>query len=264
MAWLERWLQTEWPDLQVYLTSVTDHWATVSINGPNSRQVIEKLCADVDFSSDSFPFMSVRRGTVAGVQARVFRVSFVGELSYEVNVSANYGRHVWDAVMEAGREYGITPFGTEAMHVLRAEKGYIIAGQDTVGSQTPADLGMGWMVSRRKKDFIGKRSLSREDTVRPDRNQLVGILTEDPQEALPEGGQIVDDPSAKTPVPMLGHVTSSYMSPYLKRSIALGTVKGGHSRMGERVYVLLADGTAVPGVIADRVFYDPEGARQDV
>ena len=221
MAWLERWLQTEWPNLQVYLTSATDHWATVSISGPNTRRVVEKLSDDIDFSGDAFPFMSVRQGSVAGVTARVFRVSFVGELSYEVNVSANYGRHVWDAVMEAGREYDITPFGTEAMHVLRAEKGYIIAGQDTDGSVTPVDLGMDWAISKRKKDFLGKRSLSRSDTARQDRKQLVGLLTDDPLVVLPEGGQIVDDPTVEIPVPMIGHVTSSYMSPFMERSIAL-------------------------------------------
>ena len=181
------WLQTEWPDLKVYLTSVTDHWATVSINGPRARRVIEKMCGDVDLSDDAFPFMSVRTGTVAGVPARIFRISFAGELSFEVNVDAGYGLHVWDAAMEAGEEFGITPYGTEAMHVLRAEKGYVIVGQDTDGSVTPVDLGVGRMVSRRK-DFLGRRSLAMEHLVREDRKQLVGLLTEDDQEVLPEGG----------------------------------------------------------------------------
>ena len=263
MAWLEQWLQTEWPDLKVFLTSVTDHWATVSLNGPRARRVLEKLCSDVDLSKEAFPFMSVRTGTVAGVPARIFRISFAGELSFEINVDANYGRQVWEAVMEAGEEFGITPYGTEAMHVLRAEKGYVIVGQDTDGSVTPVDLGVGRMVSRRK-DFLGKRSLSMEYLVRDDRKQFVGLLTEDDQEVLPEGGQIVDDPFAPTPVPMLGHVTSSYYSANLGRSIALGIVKGGRARMGDLVHVPLEGGRSIAARIASPTFYDPKGERQNV
>ncbi len=263
MAWLEQWLQTEWPDLKVFLTSVTDHWATVSVNGPRARRVLEKLCSDVDLSGEAFPFMSARAGTVAGVPARIFRISFAGELSFEVNVDANYGRQVWEAVMEAGEEFDITPYGTEAMHVLRAEKGYVIVGQDTDGSVSPVDIGVGHMVSRRK-DFLGKRSLAMEDLVRDDRKQFVGLLTEEDQEVLPEGGQIVDDPSAPTPVPMLGHVTSSYYSANLGRSIALGIVKGGRARKGDLVHVPLADGRSIAARIASPVFYDPKGERQNV
>ena len=263
MAWLERWLQTEWPDLEVYLTSVTDHWATVSINGPRARRVLGRMCGDVDLSADAFPFMSVRTGTVAGVPARIFRISFAGELSFEVNVDAGYGLHVWEAAMEAGEEFDITPYGTEAMHVLRAEKGYVIVGQDTDGSVTPVDLGVGRMVSRRK-DFLGRRSLAMEHLVREDRKQLVGLLTEDDQEVLPEGGQIVDDPSARTPVPMLGHVTSSYYSPNLGRSIAMGIVKGGRRREGDLVHVSIGAGRSIPARIASASFYDPKGEKQNV
>ena len=263
MAWLERWLQTEWPDLKVYLTSVTDHWATVSINGLHARRVMEKLCGDVDLSNEAFPFMSVRNGTVAGVPARIFRISFAGEMCFEVNVDTNYGLRVWESVMEAGEEFGITPFGTETMHVLRAEKGYVIVGQDTDGSMTPVDIGVGGMVSRRK-DFLGKRSLAMEHLAQEDRKQLVGLLTEDDQEVLPEGGQIVDDTSAPAPVPMLGHVTSSYYSANLGRSIALGVVKGGRAREGDLVYVPLAGGRSIAARIASTSFYDPKGDRQNV
>ena len=263
MAWLERWLQTEWPDLKVYLTSVTDHWATVSINGPHARRVMDKLCGDVDLSKEAFPFMSVRNGTVAGIPARIFRISFAGEMCFEVNVDANYGLRVWEAVMEAGEEFGITPFGTEAMHILRAEKGYVIVGQDTDGSMTPVDIGVGGMVSRRK-DFLGKRSLAMEHLAREDRKQLVGLLTEDDQGVMPEGGQIVDDTSAPAPVPMLGHVTSSYYSANLGRSIALGVVKGGRAREGDLVYVPLAGGRSIAARIASTSFYDPKGDRQNV
>jgi sarcosine oxidase subunit alpha len=261
-GWLEWWLQTEWPELKVYLTSVTDHWAVAGVVGPDSRKVVSEACDGIDFSREAFPFMSYREGTVAGIPVRVFRISFTGELSFEINVSANYGRAVWEAVMAAGEKYGIAPYGLEAMRILRAEKGYIIDGQDTDGSRTPADMGMDWIVSKRK-DFLGRRSLSRSDTVRDDRKQLVGLLTESPMEVLPEGGQIVDDPSANIPMPMIGHVTSSYYSAYLGRSIAMAVIKGGLSRMDETVYVPLADGRTISAKITGSVFYDPEGARRN-
>ncbi|MDX1654913.1 MAG: sarcosine oxidase subunit alpha family protein, partial [Candidatus Competibacteraceae bacterium] len=268
LNWLERWHQTEWPQLKVYFTSVTDHWSTMAVVGPNSRKVVSKICEGIDFSPEAFPFMSFQEGKAAGVPARVMRISFSGELAYEVNVNAHYGRHIWEALMEVGREYDITPYGTETMHVLRAEKGYIIVGQDTDGSLTPSDVNMGWAVAK-NKDFIGKRSLSRPDTVREDRKELVGLLTEDPNEVLPEGGQIVDrdtrvGTSRGEPVPMVGHVTSSYYSANLGRSIALAVVKGGLKRMGETVKLPLVDGRTVKATIASSVFIDPEGARQNV
>ncbi len=262
MAWLERWLQTEWPQLEVYLTSVTDHWATAAVAGPRSRKVVQAVCEGIDFSPAAFPFMSCRDGLAAGVPARVMRISFSGELAYEVNVCANEARHVWEALMAAGAAHGITPYGTETMHVLRAEKGFVIVGQDTDGSVTPVDLGMDWIIAQ-GKDFIGRRSLARTDTARADRKQLVGLLTVDPAEVLPEGGQIVVDGSAPVPVPMLGHVTSSYFSACLGRSIALALVQGGRKRMGETVEIPLASGRATTAVIASPVFIDPEGARQN-
>ncbi len=266
LTWLERWLQTEWPDLKVRLASVTDHWATFAVVGPKSREVVRRVCPDIDFGNDAFPFMSYRDGTVAGVKARVMRISFSGELAYEVNVPANAGRAVWEALMAAGAEFDITPYGTETMHVLRAEKGYIIVGQDTDGSITPHDLGMGGLVAK-SKDFLGRRSLARSDTAKAGRKQFVGLLTDDAQYVLPEGGQIVEagaTPAADGTTPMLGHVTSSYYSPILKRSIALAVVKGGLERMGGTVAVALADGRRVTAKISSPVFYDSEGVRQHV
>lgn len=266
LTWLERWLQTEWPDMKVRLASVTDHWATFAVVGPKSRKVVQKVCKDIDFGNEAFPFMSYRNGTVAGVKARVMRISFSGELAYEVNVPANAGRAVWEALMAAGAEFGITPYGTETMHVLRAEKGYIIVGQDTDGSITPDDLGMGGLVAK-SKDFLGKRSLTRADTAKAGRKQFVGLLTDDEQFVLPEGAQIVapDTPvSATEPTPMIGHVTSSYYSPVLKRSIALAVVKGGLGKMGESVVIPLANGKRVTAKITSPVFYDTEGVRQHV
>ncbi|AET91885.1 sarcosine oxidase subunit alpha [Burkholderia sp. KK1] len=263
LTWLERWLQTEWPDMRVRLASVTDHWATFAVVGPNSRKVLQKVCHDIDFANAAFPFMSYRDGTVAGAAARVMRISFSGELAYEVNVPANVGRAVWEALMLAGAEFDITPYGTETMHVLRAEKGYIIVGQDTDGSMTPYDLGMGGLVAK-SKDFLGKRSLTRSDTAKQGRKQFVGLLTDDPSIVLPEGAQIVSGPFQGDTAPMLGHVTSSYYSPILKRSIALAVVKGGLDKMGESVLIPLANGKRITAKITSSVFYDSEGARQHV
>ncbi|WP_233849417.1 sarcosine oxidase subunit alpha family protein [Paraburkholderia sp. HD33-4] len=263
LTWMERWLQTEWPDMKVRLASVTDHWATFAVVGPKSRKVAQKVCSDIDFANEAFPFMSYRNGTVAGVKARVMRISFSGELAYEVNVPANMGRAVWEALMAAGAEFDITPYGTETMHVLRAEKGYIIVGQDTDGSITPHDLGMGGLVAK-SKDFLGRRSLSRLDTAKEGRKQFVGLLSDDPQFVIPEGSQIVAGPFQGATAPMLGHVTSSYYSPILKRSIALAVVKGGLNRMGQSVTIPLASGKQIGAKIASPVFYDTEGVRQHV
>jgi sarcosine oxidase subunit alpha len=265
LSWLELWQQTEWPELKVYFTSVTDHWATATVTGPNARKVIAKVCQDIDLASESFGFMDWRDGTVAGVTARVFRISFTGELSYEVNVPAHYGRHVWEQLIEAGAEFNITPYGTETMHVLRAEKGFIIVGQDTDGSMTPADMNMNWVVGKNKAfSFIGKRSLERSDSIRENRKQLVGLKTLEPSAVLPEGAQIVDDPNQPIPMAMQGHVTSSYYSASLDHSIALAVVKGGLNRMGDIVYCPAADGSSIAAEIVSSVFYDPAGERQHV
>ncbi len=260
LDWLEEYLQTEWPELEVYCTSVTEQWATVSIAGPKSRDLLAKIAPDMDLSNEAFPFMSFQEGEVAGLNARIFRISFTGELSYEINVPWTSGKALWEAVMEAGGEFDITPYGTESMHVLRAEKGFIIVGQETDGTTTPQDLGMDWIVSKKKPDFIGKRSFTRADTVREDRKQLVGLLTENPSEVLPEGAQLVFDKEAAIPMPMVGHVTSSYYSATLGRSIALALVKGGHGKQGEKVYAPLKRGTLTAKIV-DPVFYDKEGEK---
>ncbi|MGF1593555.1 MAG: sarcosine oxidase subunit alpha family protein [Kiloniellaceae bacterium] len=257
---MEDYLQTEWPDLEVYLTSVTEQFATMTLSGPNARRLLAEVC-EADLSSEALPHMGYTPGRVAGVPARIFRISFTGELSYEINVPASFGMAAWQTLMTAGERYGITPYGTEAMHVLRAEKGYIIVGQETDGSVTPLDLGMDWIVSK-TKDFVGRRSLSRADMDKPDRKQLVGLLTKNPQEVLPEGAQLVEKVLAQPPMPMLGHVTSSYYSPNCGRSIAMALVKGGRARIGETLYAPLGHGRTVPCVVAESpVFFDPEGER---
>ncbi|MFD9123084.1 sarcosine oxidase subunit alpha family protein [Streptomyces bottropensis] len=263
LDWMEEWLQTEWPDLKVHCTSVTEQWATVALVGPRSRDVLGALAPQLAVSNDDFPFMAWRETAVAGIDARVCRISFSGELAYEINVSPWDALTLWQALYEAGAAYGITPYGTETMHVLRAEKGYPIVGQDTDGTVTPQDLGMSWVVSKKKPDFIGKRSYARADTLRTDRKHLVGLLPEDPGTFLPEGTHLVADSVLPAPpVPMLGHVTSSYRSAALGRTFALALIKGGRDRIGERLYAPVGD-RLVPVTVASPVLYDPEGARRD-
>jgi len=256
---LEDYLQTEWPELNVYLTSVTDHYATVSVCGPNSKKIVSKVTSDLDLSDESFPHMSFKNAKIGKIKCRVMRISFTGEQSYEINVQANYGKSVWEKCMEIGKEFNITPYGTETMHLLRAEKGFIIVGQDTDATMTPIDLQMDWVVSKKKYDFIGKRSLYRSDTIKEDRKQLVGLLTDNPDEVLEEGAQIVAD-IKKTPVEMLGHVTSSYYSPNLKKSIALGVVRGGKNMMGQKLIIPM-ENKQINVTVADPVFLDKENKR---
>ena len=264
LQWLELYHQTEWPELKVYFTSVTDHWATLTLSGPNSRKLLSQV-TDIDLSPDGFPFMTWQEGKVAGVPARVFRISFTGELSYEVNIQADYAMGVLEAIVEAGKAYNLTPYGTETMHVLRAEKGFIIVGQDTDSTVTPFDLGMGWAVGKTKPfSFIGWRGMNREDTLKDERKQLVGLKPVNPRDVLPEGAQVVFDPNLPKPVPMAGHVTSSYMSATLGHGIALALVKGGLNKMGQKVYAPARDGRLIEAEIVSSVFYDPKGDQQNV
>jgi sarcosine oxidase subunit alpha len=260
LAWLEEWLQTEWPELQFYCTSVTEQWATVSISGPDSRRLLAELADGIDLAPEAFPHMSMREGRVRGVPARVFRISFTGELGFELQVPASHGLSVWEACIEAGAKYAITPFGTEAMHLLRAEKGYIITGQDTDGTVTPHDLGMAGIVTDKKPDFIGKRSLARADLRKAGRKQLVGLLPDLATEILEEGAQIVADPHEPIPMTMIGHVTSSYMSSNLCRAFALAMVKDGRARIGQTLYVPMLDRT-IAATVTEPAFLDPEAER---
>jgi sarcosine oxidase subunit alpha len=266
LDWMEEWGQTEWPDLRVHCTSVTEQWNTFPVVGPRSRDVIGAVFPQVDVSNEAFPFMTWRDTTLEGVPVRLARISFSGELAFEVYVNPWYGVSVWQRLLEAGRPYGITPYGTETMHVLRAEKGYPIIGQDTDGTVTPQDLGMEWAVSKKKPDFVGKRSFARQANQDPLRKQLVGLLPVDRRTVLPEGSQIVelhaDGQLPPPPVPMLGHVTSSYRSAELGRPFALALVKGGRSRIGDTVHVPV-NGTLVPVEVTGSVLVDPEGARRD-
>ncbi|MCU0910318.1 MAG: sarcosine oxidase subunit alpha family protein [Rhodobacteraceae bacterium] len=260
---MEDYLQTEWPDLDVWLTSTTEQWAVAALQGPSARKVLEPLVEGLDLSDEAFPHMAVADCTVAGFPARLFRVSFTGELGFEVNVPARHGRALWEALWAAGQAHGITAYGTETMHVLRAEKGFIIVGQDTDGTVTPQDAGLSWAIGKAKPDFVGKRSLTRSDIVAEGRKQLVGLLTDDPKTVLTEGAQIVADPAQALPMKMIGHVTSSYWSDTLGRSVAMALVEGGHGRMGQTLHVPTG-GRTVAAKVTGVTFHDPDGQRLKV
>jgi sarcosine oxidase subunit alpha len=261
LAMMEDYLQTEWPDLDVWLTSTTEQWAVIAVQGPKSRQILAPLVQDIDLSAAAMPHMSVRLGRICGVETRLFRVSFSGELGFEVNVPASHGQAVWEAILKAGEAHGITPYGTETMHVLRAEKGYIIVGQETDGTVTPDDAGLSWAMGKLKKDFVGKRSLARPALAALGRKQLVGLLTDNGQTVLEEGAQIVLP--GQTGGLALGHVTSSYYSAALGHSIALALVADGRNRHGEKLAVPMPKGPIAVTVVGP-VFLDPEGVRLDV
>ncbi|MDB5488597.1 MAG: sarcosine oxidase, alpha subunit family [Reyranella sp.] len=260
LAHMEDYLQTEWTDLEVFLTSATEQWAVIAVQGPRARDVIVPLVGGIDLDPKAFPHMSVRVGTICGVPCRLFRVSFTGELGFEINVPAGYGRAVWEAIHARGAEYGITPYGTETMHVLRAEKGFIMVGQETDGTVSPDDLGLSGMISKAKPDFVGKRSLARPDLTAKGRKQLVGLLTENPSVVLHEGAQIVADPRQPIPMRMLGHVTSSYDSVHVGRSIAMALVADGRALHDQVLHVTTPDGFTQARV-CEPSFFDQKGAR---
>jgi sarcosine oxidase subunit alpha len=260
LALMEDYRQTEWPDLKVWLTSTTEQWAVIAVQGPNSRRVLEPLVSDIDLSAAAFPHMSVARGKISGVPMLLFRVSFTGELGYEINVPADYGAAVWESVYASGQAHGIVEYGTETMHVLRAEKGYIIVGQDTDGTVTPDDAGLAWAVGKNKPDFVGKRALDRASMKAADRKQLVGLRARDGRTLLEEGAQVAAKAQQAPPMELIGHVTSSYASSALKGPIALALIAGGRARMGQTLYLPMPTGD-IEVEVTSPVFYDPTGGR---
>jgi sarcosine oxidase subunit alpha len=260
LAMMEDYRQTEWPELKVWLTSTTEQWAVIAVQGPKARAVLEGLIEGIDISAAALPHMSVGRGSICGVPMLLFRVSFSGELGFEVNVPADYGAAVWEAIHAAGQPHGMVAYGTETMHVLRAEKGYIIVGQDTDGTVTPDDAGLAWAIGKTKPDFVGKRSLERESMKAANRKQIVGLRTKNPQVVLEEGAQIAAKAGQTPPMELIGHVTSSYASSVLGHSIAMGVVAGGRARLGQTLYVPMPGGD-IEVEVTSPVFYDPSGAR---
>jgi sarcosine oxidase subunit alpha len=207
--------------------------------------------------------MTMKQGRLGGTFVRIYRISFSGEMSFEVAAPADHGRGLWDAILAAGAEFGIEVYGTEALHVLRAEKGFIVIGDETDGTVTPYDVGLAWAVGEKKRDFLGKRSLRQAHLQAAGRKQLVGLLTEDPNDVLPDGAHAVAELKEKPPMKTIGHVTSSYYSPTLNRSIAMALIEDGRARLGETLQFPLID-KVVRARIVEPVFYDKEGARQNV
>lgn len=261
LEWMEQWLQTEWPNLKVRLTSVTDQWAAAAVVGPRSRNVVRSLFPDVALGPESFPFMAIRDGETGRIPVRLHRITFSGELAFELWTPSWYGLALWEAVMAAGESLRIAPYGTETLHTLRAEKGYIICGQDTDGTVTPQDLGMSWIVSK-SKPFIGQRSLRRSDTARPDRKHLVGLLPVGGEALLQEGAQLVLEPNGAAGVKIVGHVTSSYRSAALGRTFALALLQSGRERLGTTVYTPV-NGDVIESTVTEPIFYDKGNDRRD-
>ncbi|QUJ77276.1 sarcosine oxidase subunit alpha family protein [Sulfitobacter albidus] len=262
-AHMEEWLQTEWWDMKVYVANVTEQFAQIAVVGPNARKALEKL-GGMDVSAEALGFMEWADGEIGGFKVRVYRISFSGELSYEIAVDAGQGQAFWDALMTVGNDLGVMPYGTEALHILRAEKGFIMIGDETDGTVIPQDLGLHWALSKRKEDYLGKRAQQRSHMADPDRWKLVGLETEDGS-TLPDGAYAVGEgTNANGQRNVIGRVTSSYHSPNLDRGIAMGLVLHGPDRMGETLEFPGTDGKTYRARIVDPVFYDKQGAKQNV
>ncbi|WP_319544868.1 sarcosine oxidase subunit alpha family protein [Ruegeria conchae] len=260
---MEEWLQTEWWDWKVYVANVTEQYAQVAVVGPNARKVLEKL-GGMDLSKEALPFMEWRDGKIGAFDARAYRISFSGELSYEIAVPASQGQAFWDALMDAGKEFGVMPYGTECLHILRAEKGFIMIGDETDGTVIPQDLGLHWALSKKKEDYLGKRAHSRSHMADPERWKLVGLETVDGS-VLPDGAYAVGEGvNANGQRNMIGRVTSTYYSANLGKGIAMGLIKHGPDRMGEVVEFPGTDGKTYKAKIVDPIFYDKDGEKQNV
>lgn len=262
-AWMEDWLQCEWWDWQVHVVNLTEQFGQIAVVGPNARKVLGKLGGDIDLSPEALPFMEWRDGALADIPVRLFRISFSGELSYEIAAPAGLTRALWDRLIDAGAEFGVMPYGTEALHIMRAEKGFIMIGDETDGTVIPQDLGLSWAVSKKKADFLGKRGLERPAMTSPDRWQLVGLETLDGS-VLPDGAlaPLAAD-NANGQRQTQGRVTSTYFSPTLGKGIALGLVHRGPERMGEVIDFMGEDGKLVSARICDPVFFDAAGEKQN-
>jgi sarcosine oxidase subunit alpha len=259
MAHLEFLLQAVWPELKVHVASVTDQYGQIALAGPRSRDVLRRL-VDIDMDNAALPFLASAATRIAGARVRLFRISYSGELAYEIAVPADHAAVVWEALLAAGHEFGLTPYGTEAMAAMRIEKGHV-AGAEINGQTTPVDLGLARLVAK-GKHFVGRRMPERPALIDAVRPSLVGLVPVDGVTPIIAGSQLVDDPHARPPVPMLGHVTSPTFSPTLGRPIALALITGGIARKGETVVAAAPlHGSAVTARIVDPVFYDPAGER---
>jgi sarcosine oxidase subunit alpha len=259
-GWMEDWLQCEWWDWKVYTANVTEEYAQIAVAGPNARKVLEKL-GGMDVSKETLPFMTFADGTLGGLPVRVHRISFSGELSYEIATPASHGLALWEALIDAGAEFGVMPYGTEAMHIMRAEKGFIMIGDETDGTVIPQDLNLGWAISKKKADYLGKRGQERTHLASPDRWKLAGFETLTGG-VIPDGSYIIaDGHNANGQRNTQGRVTSTYYSPTLKKGIAMGLIKGGMDRLGDVVEFNTITGGTVKAKVVDPVFYDKDGEK---
>lgn len=257
--WIEEWLQTVHPEWQVHATPVTTAYTSINVAGPRSRQLVSRLTADVDLSAEAFGYMNVRTGTVAGVpDCILWRIGFTGELSYELHVPASYGLHVWESLLEAGRDLEVTPFGVEAQRVLRLEKGHLIVGQDTDGLTKAYSAGLDWLVKLDKDDFAGKPELAWQHQDGSG-SRLVAVQPEDPDVVPAEASQILTASGQ-----IAGRITSSRHSPTLNRSVCLGQVDASLAEPGTGLDIRLPDGQTVRGTVMPHLAHvDPEGQLLD-
>ena len=260
LSHLEYYLQIIWPELKVNVISTTEQWAGAALAGPKSRNLMAKLFPDLDVSNEALPFMGYTEGNLFGVKARIFRISFSGELAYEINVESNCGLFMWKKMMEIGKEFNIHPYGTEALSTLRIEMGHV-AGPELDGRTIPYDISLEGLVSK-KKDFIGKRSLQKEAFNNSDRQKIVGLVPIDRKTNIPEGSHLVLDKNAKLPNPKLGHVSSSCWSFENNNPFSLAIVKNGKNMIGKKLFAVspLRDSAIEVEVISSH-YVDHEGKR---
>ncbi len=265
LAHMEEYAQTEWPNMNVYMNSVTEQFSTFNLSGPKSRVIMSRVFKDVDFGNEKFPHMTFKFINYLDTQIRILRASFTGEMGYEIYVPPKYALKLWEKIFYYSQDMDLVPYGTETMHLLRAEKGYIIVGQDTDGTVTPLDLNLNWMIGKNKRDFVGKRSLSRSDIIKEDRKQLVGIIPINKTYGIEEGQHIIEEENLltpiKKPVKMLGHITSSYFSPTLDHCIAMALIKDGNRKIGTRLFVSTSDLNTIPVEVVKPNFIDPKNRK---
>ncbi len=265
LAHMEEYAQTEWPEMNVYINSITEQFSTFNISGPKAKTIMERVFNTVDFSNEKFPYMTFNNFDYLNTKVRILRASFTGEQGYEIYVNPKHALTLWERIFYYSRDLVLVPYGTETMHLLRAEKGYIIVGQETDGTVTPLDLNLNWMIGKKKKDFIGKRSLTRSDIVSSERKTLVGLIPLNKAYGIEEGQHIIEEKNLETPirkpVKMLGHVTSSYFSPTLNHCVAMALIKGGNRKIGSQLYVSTSDLNVIPVEVVKPNFIDPENER---
>ncbi|QBQ54243.1 sarcosine oxidase subunit alpha family protein [Nitrosococcus wardiae] len=259
---LEFYQQMIWPDLDVKITSVTDHWAVVALAGPNSRRVLERLFEGRDVDNHALPFLGIVETELHGVQARIARISFSGERAYEIAVPADYGLALWEALLEVGKTFAILPYGLEAMDYLRIEKGHLVVGADIDGRVSPYDLGLEGLCSQ-SKDFIGRRSLQKPAFHEEERLKLAGFVSTDGKTMITAGAQLLAEPFKKdTPQKSLGRITSRAYSPVREAPIALGLIVGGMETYNRPVYAVSpVTGEQAEVMVTSPHFYDPKGER---